>query len=302
MKRIPTAIAILLITISSFAQKTTKVKLDYIYYATASESLARAQEAALEAAKIDAIAQEFGTIVSSVSTSSSFYHQRDNGSTISSDDFYELGSADVRGEWIETTKKPTFDIKQIERGLSIHVLGEGIIREVVMAPINFKALVLRNGTDDKFQSDVFHTGDDMFVSFTSPIDGYLSIYLIDNNHDAFCLLPYQEETDGAYQIAANKRYVLFSRKDERNDEIKPIVDEMSIIADFDIEYNQIYVIFSPNRYTKASDVQARPLNDGELQLPRQLSFNDFQKWLEKGKKHDTQMCVQKSFIKIIRNK
>ena len=270
MKRIPTAIAILLITISSFAQKTTKVKLDYIYYATASESLARAQEAALEAAKIDAIAQEFGTIVSSVSTSSSFYHQRDNGSTISSDDFYELGSADVRGEWIETTKKPTFDIKQIERGLSIHVLGEGIIREVVMAPINFKALVLRNGTDDKFQSEVFHTGDDMFVSFTSPID--------------------------------NKRYVLFSRKDERNDEIKPIVDEMSIIADFDIEYNQIYVIFSPNRYTKASDVQARPLNDGELQLPRQLSFNDFQKWLEKGKKHDTQMCVQKSFIKIIRNK
>lgn len=301
MKRIPTAIAILLITISSFAQKTTKVELDYIYYATASESLARAQEAALEAAKIDAIAQEFGTIVSSVSTSSSFYHQRDNGSTISSDDFYELGSADVRGEWIETTKKPTFDIKQIERGLSIHVLGEGIIREVVMAPINFKALVLRNGTDDKFQSDVFHTGDDMFVSFTSPIDGYLSIYLVDNNHDAFCLLPYQEETDGAYQIAANKRYILFSRKDESNAEIKPIVDEMTIIADLDVEFNQIYVIFSPNRYTKASDTQAKALSD-ELQLPRQLSFHDFQKWLEKGKKHDKQMCVQKSFIKVVSKK
>lgn len=301
MNRINVVIALLLISLASFAQKTAKVKLDYVYYATASESLARAQESALKAAKIDAIAREFGTIVSSVSTSSSFYHERENGSTVSSDNFYELGSADVRGEWIETTKAPTFDIQQIERGLSIHVRGEGVIREVVMAPINFKALVLRNGTEDKYQSEVFHTGDDMFVSFTSPIDGYLSIYLVDNNHDAFCLLPYQEETDGAYQIAANKRYVLFSRKDEGNAEIKPIVDEMTIISDLDIEYNQIYVIFSPNRYTKASDTQAKALSN-ELQLPRQLSFHDFQKWLEKGKKHDKQMCVQKSFIKVVSKK
>ena len=299
MKRVPAAIIVLFISMASFAQKTAKVKLDYTYYATASESLGRAQESALEAAKIDAIAREFGTIVSSVSTSSSFYHEQDNGSSVSSDDFYELGSADVRGEWIKTTKEPTFDIQQIERGLSIHVRGEGIIREVVMAPINFKALVLRNGTEDKFHSEVFNTGDDMFVSFTSPIDGYLSIYLVDNNHDAFCLLPYQEETDGAYQILANKRYVLFSRKDEVNAEIKPIVDEMIIIADLDIEYNQIYVIFSPNRYAKASDMEAKTLNN-ELKLPRQLSFRDFQKWLEKCKKHDTQMCVQKSFIKVIR--
>ena len=61
----------------------------------------------------------------------------------------------------------------------------------------------------------------------------------------------------------------------------------------EIEYNDIYIIFSPNAFTKANTNEST-----EDVLPRQLSFEDFQKWLVKLRKTDKEAIVNNKQISI----
>jgi hypothetical protein len=61
----------------------------------------------------------------------------------------------------------------------------------------------------------------------------------------------------------------------------------------EIEYNDIYIIFSPNAFTKANTNEST-----EDVLPRQLSFEDFQKWLVKVRKIDKEAIVNNKQISI----
>lgn len=61
----------------------------------------------------------------------------------------------------------------------------------------------------------------------------------------------------------------------------------------EIEYNDIYVIFSPNAFTKANS----NINTNDI-LPRQLSFEEFQKWLIKLRKIDKEAIVNNKQISI----
>ena len=61
----------------------------------------------------------------------------------------------------------------------------------------------------------------------------------------------------------------------------------------EIEYNDIYVIFSPNAFTKANS----NINTNDI-LPRQLSFEEFQKWLVKLRKTDKEAIVNNKQISI----
>ena len=59
------------------------------------------------------------------------------------------------------------------------------------------------------------------------------------------------------------------------------------------------MIYSPNPFTKAVDRQAGKkvnVNDKELAVPRQLSFDDFQKWLSRLSARDKE--VGKKIIRI----
>lgn len=61
----------------------------------------------------------------------------------------------------------------------------------------------------------------------------------------------------------------------------------------EIEYNDIYIIFSPNAFTKVNTNEST-----EDVLPRQLSFEDFQKWLVKLSKTDKEAIVNNKQISI----
>jgi len=61
----------------------------------------------------------------------------------------------------------------------------------------------------------------------------------------------------------------------------------------EIEYNDIYIIFSPNAFTKVNTNEST-----EDVLLRQLSFEDFQKWLVKLRKTDKEAIVNNKQISI----
>ena len=169
---------------------------------------------------------------------------------------------------------------------------KGKAREIISAGIDFQARILRNGTDDKFESDQFRSGDDLYLSFTSPLSGYLAVYLVDADGQAFCLLPYRNQSDGIYPVKANQRYLFFNTKEASQNE-RPYVDEYVMTCNRSSEHNQIYVIFSPNQFTKAVD------NQSNADLPRELKFEDFQKWLIKNRKMDKGINLDKKLITII---
>ena len=269
--------------VGTFAQRTEKVRVEYIYHAPENISLEEAKRIALERAKIQAIADEFGTIVSQSNTT---LVSNRNGE--SSSDFFSLGGSEVKGEWIETIGQPEYEINYEQGMLVVKAMVSGRIREIVSAQIDLKAEVLCNGTDLKFARTDFKSGDDLYLYFQSPVNGYLAVYLLDEvSQMVYCLLPYKSSSEAVTPIEKDKPYIFFSAKHAGDKGY--LVDEYTMTCTNPIERNTIYVVFSPTEFAKANSS-----NVDEL-LPQELSFEEFQKWLVKGRNRDKEMSlVQKS--------
>ena len=262
------------------AQKTERVTATYTYYAPEHVSIEEARRVALQRAQLQAIADAFGTIVTQ---SNATRVRNENGKSDVS--LLSLGASEVRGEWLRTDGEPEYDIAYEDGMLAVTVRVKGVIREIVNAAVDFQAKVLRNGTEDRFEGEEFRNGDDLYLSFRSPVDGFLTVYLLDAEGTAYCLLPYRNDTGGRVAIEGNRHYVFFSLDDVPVEE-RSIVDEYTMTCSRDGELNQIYVIFSPQLFTKAVDYA------GEGLQPRELPYEEFQEWLFKCRKQDPEMRVE----------
>ena len=272
--------------LSISAQKIEKVHGEYTYHVPDNVSLEEGKRTAIERAKIQALADAFGALVSQ---NNSTIVKNENGN--SSVDFLSIGGSDVKVEWIETIGEPKLDIFYESNMLTIRVCIDGKAREIKNASIDFEAKLLRNGTEEKYESNEFRNGDDLYLYFKSPINGYLAVYLLDENtQQVFCLLPYKSSGEPAYKIIHDKPYVFFScQKTEDN---PSEVDEYTMTCEHSMEQNTIYIVFSPNMFAKAF------AEDGNAGLPRQLSLKEFQKWLGKCKVNDTSIQEKKKVITI----
>lgn len=275
----PRLICLLLLITPLFApcQKLKTVESEYTYYAPETLSLEQAKEIALERAKIQVIADEFGTVVSQTN-----YTTIRNANGNSAVDFQSIGYSDLRGEWIETIGNPTYSISYSDGMQAVNVMVKGKIREIKSSYAQIQAKLLRNMPELRFESAEFRNNDDLFVHFISPVNGFLSIYLIDNSETAFCLLPYARQTDGIFTIEANKEYILFSKSKATLPD-RSIVDEYVMTCGIAPESNKLAIIFSENPFVKSSDIGVSD------KLPRQLSAADLNHWLAKSRARDTKM-------------
>ena len=280
MMRLLGVILFILLSLSVFAQKVKTVEGEYTYHAPENVTLEQARRTALERAKIQALADEFGTVVQQLNTT-----RVENREGESKTDFISVGGSEVKGEWLADVGEPEYDIDYVDGTLVVTCRVKGKAREIVASKTEFHVHVLRNGTEDRFEDAYFNSGDDLYLSFLSPVSGYVAVYLIDAERQAYCLLPYRMQQEGIYPVEANRRYVFFSTRDVPQAE-RPFVDEYNITCEGDEEHNLIYVVFSPNQFTKAAD------RDSEGVLPRQLSHKELQEWLAKCRKHDPQMNVR----------
>lgn len=276
--------ALLTVAAVSHAQKVQKVTATYTYYAPENVTLEEAKRTALDRAKIQAIADAFGTLVTQ---SNSTLVTNQNGE--SNSQFYSLGASEVKGEWLETTKVPTYNISYEDNMLIVSVEVSGHIREIVDIGIDFMAKILRNGTEEKFESNDFRNGDDMYLYFKSPVDGYLLAYLYDETtNQVVRILPYIGNSNGYMPIKGDNEYVFFKKSKITDYD----VDEYTITASQTIEFNTIYIIFSRKEVTKANDKSDKS-QDGM----RVLRYEDFNKWLV-GVKKQPSVKVIETTIKI----
>ncbi|MBR4571903.1 MAG: DUF4384 domain-containing protein [Prevotella sp.] len=284
--RILLTIFAILFSLAASAQKIETVEGEYTYYAPENVTLEQARRTALTRAQTQAIADAFGTNVTQ-----SDITRIENKDGKSSVDMLSLGGVEVKGEWLETIGEPEYGIRYEGNMLVVTCRVKGKAREIVSSDIDFTARILRNGREAKYESDQFRSGDDLYLLFQSPVSGYLAVYLVDAEDQAFCLLPYRNQYDGIYQVKANQRYLFFDEKSAPAQE-KMLVDEYVMTTERSSEHNQVYVIFSPNQFAKATDSS---IDEG---LPRELNAKDFQRWLAKCRKRDKDMNLRMTPITI----
>ena len=265
---------------SGYAQKTKKVHGEYIYHAPENVSIEQARQTALSRAQIQALGDEFGTVVAQHNAT---LMNNTNGSTHT--DFTSLSSSDVKGEWLETIGEPKYEISYEQGMLVVKCSVTGKARAIVAKQNNYVAKILCNGIEDRNEGENFKSGDDLYLAYQSSTKCYLAVYLIDDNKNAYCLLPYQSSKDGKVEVDANTRYVFFNQKTAQPLFNSSDVDEYTMTCDKASETNYIYIISSPNPFIKAIDNAVEG-------LPRELKYDDFQKWLSKNRTADKDMQVE----------
>lgn len=275
---------LLISTLNCFSQKIKTVETEYILYAPSNITVEEAKRTAIDRARIQAIADAFGTIISQ---SNSNYITTKNGESESY--FVSLGESDVKGEWIETIGDPIYgNIYYQDNLLVVPVYIKGKAREVITPKIDFKAKPLRNGVEEKFESYEFRDGDFLYMMFQSPIAGYLTVYLVDElAEQVYCALPYRNSDGSPKKIESDKEYILFSQKYSDPHE-RRYVDEYEMTCEQEKEYNDFYILFSEEPFSKMVMT-----DDYEYKLPKTTNLKDFHKWLTKVRAKNPKLSLVK---------
>ena len=290
MKRTSLIICALLICLVSFAGDIKHISITYEYISdNPNETPEQAEHIAIQMAQQKALEEHFGLDV--VGITSTMQRNRQEGQKVSSSsDVFSMRETAVRGEWIETIKQKVLD-KTFEKGfwhVRVYIEGRARNHSTDKPEIQYAFI---NNAHDKQNRDQYYDGDDIFLRFTSPVSGALCVYLVDTEQNAYCLLPYQSNAVGYQPIEANKDYLFFSEM------VDPNADEYTLNTMQSSEQNALYVIFSPNTFTKAVDKQAGT-NWRDEQLPRFLSYEDLMKWLARNQTRDENMVVRREVITI----
>lgn len=288
MKRILIIFCLLGLSLVASAQKIVDVCGEYTYYPPEDVSPAQSKQVALQRARIEGLIKEFNQTVYQSNTS--ILSNRNGEST---SDFYSFGGSDARGEWLEDTGAPEYKMfyDQEREMMVVNVKVCGKAREIVSAGVTVVSKVLRNGLTPKYESMEFNSGDDMFLYFKSPVSGYVLVYLLDRgNQTVYCLLPYRNSEQGNVKVQGDKEYVFFHKNNSMED-----IDEYTLEAGNSVEWNDIYVIFSPHPFSKALTTASE-----DKSIPKELPFKDFENWLVKCQTKDPEMVVNKHrAIKIV---
>ena len=274
------------------AQREKTLTGEAVYYCGDHTTIAEGKRKAEEMAIISALAEEYGTTVTSAVSSRSV---TENGkSNVKTE---RISRSEVLGEWLGKTENPKFKIEYDEEGLPIVMATvKGRTRALGNAQVQLNANVLRNGTSHQHISREFYAGDDIYFCFEGNADGYLAVYLSDGK-EATCLLPYRDDEDGMMKVKGGQHYIFFSPEHAPKELRSITTPEYYMTYEESTAFQKIYVIYSPKPFRKAVD-HVDTVDDG-IQRPNQLSAADFDKWLLRERSHDKEMRVETWHIDVL---
>lgn len=298
MKQIEKIFLVILLTLGGMvtaqAQRVRDVHGKYTYEQRADESLNQAKATALYKAKVVAIENEFGSHVQQTN-----FTEVKNGEL----DFKSLSMSDVNGDWLAETKEPKYSYSMKDDGTCIITVEVwGTAREIVSNKIDLDVSILRNTPSKEFASREFQSGDSYYILFKSPIDGYISIYLMDEEREYFRLLPYPGDTKRCYEVKANNEYILLSREKMNEGDDNNLVSEytLELLPGKTKEENELHVIFSTNRFIDPNDdISEHEDTRIHKQAPPEVHYKNMQEWLLTNRRRDKTMQIVKLPIVIV---
>ena len=278
MKYIINLILVLLFTATIQAQRITTVCGEYRYIVPEETPLNRAKQIAIDKARNEAIANEFGQVVSQSTTTT--IHSSDNNSQVQSDSYT---STESKAIWLSDKQEPKVSIAYENDVLVITASVCGKVRELKTAEVELKMQVLNNG----LESNQFKNNDKVSITFKSPVSGYVAIFFRDDNAGIIsCMMPYENEDGTAREVKSNKEYTYLSTADP----LYPYQEATILVTEKPTEFDTFILIFSKKDFSM-------PASDMGDFVP-ELSVEDFHEWLCKNRIHDETMQTIEETIQI----
>lgn len=292
MKRILVSLLLACFTAFCVANDIVRVSAVYEYVSNnPNETPEQAKAKAIENAQQKALEDRFGLDVTKI-TNTLQINRNSGKESKSESNVFSMAETAVRGEWIETISEQVLDLSYVKGFWVVKVKVEGRARNYSTEKADIRYAFLKDA-DDMEAPVAFRDGSDLFLRFSAPVAGQLCVYLVDENQNAYCLLPYMSRQTGSQPVEANKEYVFFSSKYDKE------AQEYTLNCERSVEQNMLYVVFSPNEFTKAADKQGGK-NFRDEQLPRELTYEALMKWLSRNQTKDPNMVVRSSLITIRR--
>ncbi len=251
---------------------------------------------------INAIEREYGTYV----TQESFVDIDDGGTQ-----FKIFGKSVIQGEWLKTTNedfKEEFrknkDGRRNKNELWMSLKIQGMVRELTQPDIAFD-FYTTNCRREVCKTAIFESGEPMFVHFKTPVEGFLSIYVIENDN-AFRLLPYQSMPAtyiNAVPVEADREYVFFSPYGENDyfpDFSNLLIDELVMLTEQEVEYLQLYFVFSTEEFLKPGLAINATEHHSGYDIPKSLNASDLNSWLESNRINNVNFYYKQMKVKIVK--
>ncbi len=259
-------------------------------------SIEQARNQARQLAIINALENEFGT-----------YVEQDASSYIDDDEtnFRIIGNTRVRGEWLRTRDEVFHEIQKRVKGgpgrkkelwITCEITGDTRAVTGPAAAIQFFPL---NCPSQNCRTYDFADEEPFYLYFKSPVQGFLSIFLAEDDSHVFRLLPYKampEEFSNAVPVETDKEYLFFAAGEEYdyfNTGTYSLVDEMVMEADNDGETMYVYIIFSKSEFTKPGLTGNENENSS---IPNYLDKRSFENWLLENRIYDPDFLFKKVSI------
>lgn len=291
MRKIICTFIIFFITIcGAYAQRTVNVCGEVDYVVPETQTSQEAIRIAINRAKLQAIANEFGTVISQ--TNMLTMHNEDGEFK---SNFNSFSENDVRGIWIEDTKEPEIQINYENEMMVVHAKVCGKAKAITSTSVDLEIKTLNygfsNGEENPsrkgYETTQFNDSDFFGVRFRSPVDGYVAMFIRDDNTErVYMQLPYVGSDGYARDVKSNQEYVFLTHEDPDF----PYRASTILTTERKIENNTFIVVFSKYPFQNAIS------NQGDWFL--EIEFSKFQKWLQSLRKHDETLQVQEILLTI----
>jgi len=298
MQRLICSLILVLLPVFVFSQKTEKVKGTAQVEFPDNLTREEVKKQAVEKATIDALERAFGRVV--IQGNTTYLSNIQTGKQIETKSaFNTIANTSVRGEVLRVIGDPVFtelsgtrtiDGKK-ESYTEMKCDIEIEAKEVTTPPVNFTALT-QNCTEERCRTTDFRMDDYLYISFTSPSTGYISVFL-DEEGNTQCLYPYNtmpSEYEGGVPVKADKKYLLFTKQPEFN------FSGYILYTSSPRSINRIFIIFSKTPLNKPSLSDVK-VDEAGYKLPKSLKSEDFQRWLNRYRSFE-KANVEVDFIDI----
>lgn len=194
------------------------------------------------------------------------------------------------GEWIKTISKNCNEVKDPADNYWMTCKVKGYATKIEAADVKFIAKTL-DGTSVSLDETIeFINGESGYLYFISGSPGYLLVFFDDMKIVQRCI-PYNSMNVSSLKIDANREYIFFSKEYANYITDKNIVNEIELYTEKPMEYNQFYVLFSPEPIHAPVLNASEELNDGYRTF-QSMEKNTFHRWLQENRVRNKDLQVQ----------
>jgi hypothetical protein len=260
------------------------------------------KQKAIDQAKINAIENAFGSVV--MEGNSLYTFNKETGNKIEFNQvFNSISDVYVNGEWIKDMEPYTEErvIKNNEIFYKCRV--KGLVREIKISAAKF---ITKPISCEKLtcETDVFKNGQDFYLYFKAPNDGYVTVYAdIPSEAATYRLLPYKnDKNNGSYKVKADAEYIFFSTKKPTMNVVSDI-DELkwTLTENVSVETNKLFIFYSPEqpiiKPVLKNDKTAKN-EKANLDTPLNLKTEDFQRWQQNLRKQNSAIQLITIYITV----